>query len=194
MQMQLSGRLHDGVDGVGLDRFKLGADARYLGGDQPLPFVYGLAGPLRYDAGRFTIAPLGAAVRGQGAVPILDAHGAFAWQDGMDLQLEGRLADWPNRWPTLPAPLDQSGAPLPFALDYRGPANLSGPTGLQLRRDGTRLDVDFRLPRLLDWLDQIATGTPLPPLDGHLSSTRLEVSGAVLEGVEIEFEDAGATP
>lgn len=83
---------------------------------------------------------------------------------------------------------------MPFKLDYRGPANLSGNTGLQLRRDETRFDVDFRLPRVLDWLDQLATGTPLPPLDGRLSTPRLEIYGAVLEGVEIEFEDAGATP
>ncbi|GAB2621251.1 AsmA family protein [Novilysobacter erysipheiresistens] len=194
MRLHLSGRLHDGDDGVGLDGFKFGAEARYLGGDQPLPFVYGLAGPLRYDDGRFTIAPLGAVLRGDGVVPDFVAHGAFAWQDALSLRLDGALVAWPNGWPTLPPPLGQSDSTMTFKLDYRGPANLSGNTGLQLRRDETRFDVDFRLPRVLDWLDQLATGTPLPPLDGRLSTPRLEIYGAVLEGVEIEFEDAGATP
>lgn len=194
MQLRLSGRLHDGDDGLGLDRFKLGAEARYLDGGQSLPFVYGLAGPLRYDDGRFTIAPLGAVLRGDDFVPDLDAHGALAWQDALALQLDGHLAAWPHDWPTLPPPLAQSDSALPFALDYLGPANLSGSTGLQLHRDETRLDVEFRLPRVLDWLDQLATGTPLPPLDGRLSTPRLEISGAVLEGVDIEFDDGGSVP
>ncbi|MGH8085338.1 MAG: hypothetical protein ACREPV_08690 [Lysobacter sp.] len=193
MRLHLSGRLHDGDDGIGLDGFKFGAEAQYLGGDQPLPFVYGLAGPLRYDDGRFTIMPLGAILRGDGIVPAFDAHGAFAWQDVLALRLDGSVAAWPDGWPTLPPPLGQSDSALPFVLDYRGPADLSGRSELQLRRDETRLDVDFRLPRVLDWLDQLATGTPLPPLDGRLSTPRLEISGAVLEGIEIELDDAGAT-
>lgn len=194
MRLQFSGRLHDGDDGFGLDGFKLGVEARYLGSDQELPFVYGLAGPLRYRDGRFTIAPLGAVLRGDGLVPTFDAHGALAWQDALALRLDGILAEWPADWPTLPPPLGQSDSSLPFVLDYHGPANLSGATDLELRRDQTRLDADFRLPRVLDWLDQLATGTPLPPLDGRLSTPRLEISGATLEGVEIEFEDGEIDP
>ena len=159
-----------------------------------MPFVFGLAGPLRYDDGRFTIAPLGAILRGDGVVPDFDALGTFAWQDALAFRLDGALAAWPPGWPALPPPLGQSDSASPFVLDYRGPANLSGNAGLQLRRDETRLDVEFRLPRVLDWLDQLATGTPLPPLDGRLSTPRLEISGAVLEGVEIEFDDSETAP
>lgn len=194
MRLQLSGRLHDADDGFGLDDFKLGAEARYLGDDQELPFVYGLAGPLRYRDGCLTIAPLGAVLRGDGIVPSFDAQGAFAWQDALALRLDGTLAAWPAAWPTLPPPLGQSDAPLPFVLDYHGPADLAGSTDLQLRRGQTRLDANFRLPRVLDWLDQLATGTPLPPLDGRLSTPRLEISGATLENVEIEFEDGEVDP
>src|SRR3546814_20734605 len=115
MGLRLSGRLHDGDDGVGLDGFKLGAEAQYLGGDQPLPFVYGLTGPLRYDDGRFTIAPLGAILRGDGVVPDFDAHGAFAWQDALSLRLDGAVAAWPNGWPAVAQQLGTSGQALPHS-------------------------------------------------------------------------------
>ena len=60
---------------------------------------------------------------------------------------------------------------------------------LRLRRDATRFDARFRLPEMLAWLDDVATGTPLPPLRGSLSTPKLEVAGATLEGVEIELDD-----
>ena len=190
MQLKLSGRLHDGADGLGLDRFRLGANARYLAGDARLPFVYGLAGALRYHESRFGIAPFGLAVRGRETVPTLDAHGTFAWQDTITLQLDGALAGWPDDWPALPAPLGQSNAPLPFALAYHGSADLAGETALQLRREETRFDGRFRLPEVLAWLDTAATETPLPPIDGRLTTPKLEIAGATLEGVEIELDDS----
>ncbi|MGQ4583815.1 hypothetical protein [Lysobacter sp. F60174L2] len=194
MRLRLSGRLHDGDDGFGLDDFRLGANSRYLGGGQELPFVYGLAGPLRYHDGRFAIAPLGAVLRGDGLIPDFNAHGRLSWQHLLALRLDGVIQQWPSAWPTLPPPLGQSDSPLPFVLDYRGAANLSGATALRLRRDATRFDARFHLPRILDWLDQLATGTPLPPLDGTLVAPRLEISGATLEGVEIEFDDGVDAP
>ena len=36
--------------------------------------------------------------------------------------------------------------------------------------------------------------TPLPPLQGRLQAPRVEVSGARLEGVTIEFEDDDTPP
>jgi hypothetical protein len=192
MQLRLSGRLHDGDDGLGLDDFRAGALARFDDGAEPLPFVFGLAGPLRYRQGRLTITPLGVVVRGEGVIPTLQAHGAFAWQQQLDLRLQGRLAGWSAGWPTLPAPLDRSEAPLPFVLDYAGAADLSGRTDLHLERGATRFDARFHLPQVLDWLDQLATGNPLPPLDGRLSTPRLEVAGATLEGVVLEIENPEA--
>ena len=194
MRLRTSGRLHDTGEDVGLDDFRLGADARYLGGNRDLLFVYGIAGPLWYRDGRFVIAPLGAVLRGDGIVPSFDAHGAFAWEDMLELRLDGALENWPAAWPALPQPLAQSDPPLPFALAYRGPANLSGGTDLQLRRGDTRFDAHFRLPRVLDWLDQLETGTPLPPLAGRLSTPRIGISGATLEGVEVRFDDGMAEP
>lgn len=194
MRLKLSGRLRDGDGGLGLDRFRLGARASHIAGASQSPFAYGLAGTLRYRDGRFTLAPLGLAVRGRGAIPTLDARGTFAWQDGIALRLEGALAAWPVAWPALPPPLGQSDAPLPFALDYSGSANLSGETALRLRRDATRFDGRFRLPEALAWIEGAASGTPLPPITGTLTTPELQIAGATLEGVEIEFDDGASPP
>lgn len=199
MRLLLAGRLHDGTDGLGLDGFRYGAQARWFDADDAgedalaLALVFGVAGPLRYADGRFTIEPLGAVLRGEGLVPTLDARGALAWQGALDLHLRGRMAGWPPPWPALPSPLDESDLPLPFVLDYAGPPDLSGRTALQLRRGPTRFDARFQLPRILDWFDQLDAGTPLPPLQGELSTPRLEIAGATLEGIEIEFDNPEAS-
>jgi hypothetical protein len=65
---------------------------------------------------------------------------------------------------------------------------------LQLRRDASRFDARFRLPDVLAWLDEIATDSPLPPLQGSLSTPRIEIAGATLEGVEVEIDDPALTP
>lgn len=185
----LGGRLHSGSDGIGLDRMKLGADARYVSGDTDLPFVFGLAGPLRYRDGAIRIAPLGASVHGQGAIPNLNASGDMAFADALSLHLSGRLATWPEAWPALPAPIGSSDSPLPFGLDYAGKADFSDAAALRLRRDDTRFAGRFRLPEVTAWIDAGGKGSPLPPLDGRLSAPAMEISGAHLEGVEIEIDD-----
>lgn len=191
MRTTVSGRLHDSGEALGLDGFRLGAAARHIADGREIPFVLGLAGPARYHDGRLSIAPLGVALRGrdQGPVPDLGGHGRFAFDGGLSLGLEGSLAAWPETWPSLPPPLDRPVVPLPFALDYAGPANLSGPARLNLQRDDTALDVRFHLPDVLAWIDRIDAGTPLPPLDGTFSTPRLEMAGATLDGVEIEFSE-----
>jgi hypothetical protein len=189
----LSGRLHSGDDGVGLDRLRVAADARYRNGDADQPFVLGLAGRLRLHEGELGIAPLGLAVRGRDLIPTLDARGGFAFGDALAMQLDGDIAQWPESWPALPAPIGQSTSPLPFQLAYRGQADLSAVTSLQLRRDGSAFDGRFRLAQMLEWIDAGAQGSPLPPLDGRLASPRIEIAGAVLEGVEIQFGDNAPT-
>ncbi|MEG3191370.1 hypothetical protein [Lysobacter sp. D1-1-M9] len=193
MQARLSGRVYRSEAGFRLERFEFGARARYVGGEVELPFAFGLAGDLGYRGGRLALEPLALDLRGQGLVPRLDARGRFALADAMTLQLGGTLARWPEAWPTLPPPLGQSAAPLPFELGYRGDSDLSGTTSLHLQREATRFDGRFHLPEVLEWMDA-TMGTPLPPLDGTLSTPRLEIAGAVLEGVEVEFDDGPAAP
>lgn len=186
--IQLSGPLHLGEDELTVMPAKLGVSARYESGDTLLPFSLGLHGPLRFDEATWVLAPVGVALRGESPMPSFDAHGALALGRRLVVELDGALPQWPDAWPTLPAPVSTSTSPLPFALRYTGQPDLSGVAGLQLKRDATAFDGRFRLYDVLGWIDQ-SGGSPLPPLDGHLRSPQLEISGATLEGVDIVLDD-----
>lgn len=177
----------------------IGIAASYESGAPRVPFALGAHGPLRF-AQALTLAPatlVAYGTRGDatGLVPRLRANAALAWQRRLVLRLDGALASWPAAWPALPAPLDRSTSPLPFALDYAGTPDFADLARLRLARDATRFDARFRLPAVLQWIDAGAASPlpPLPPLDGTLSAPRLDIAGAQLEGVEASFDDE-ATP
>ncbi|MFC3717118.1 hypothetical protein ACFONC_13240 [Luteimonas soli] len=188
-RLHLSAPLHFGEDGTRSERLRARAAGRYESGDLQLPFAFAITSPLLLRGGTLALAPAGIALRGNGMVPNLDADGALAYGKRLLLDLDGRLADWPDAWPALPPPIGASDTPLPFTLRYLGSANLSDAASLQLRRDDTRFDARFRLPDVTAWVSSTADGSPLPPLSGHLSTPRLEISGAQLEGVEVVIED-----
>ncbi|MDQ3495573.1 MAG: hypothetical protein M3485_08670 [Pseudomonadota bacterium] len=190
-QVRLSGPMRQADGSLHVAPARLEISAVHVSGDARRPFVLGLHGPLRYRAGTWTLAPAGMAMRAQPPLPDFDAHGAIALGRRLVLRLEGRLPQWLEGWPALPPPLGSSDSPLPFALDYAGPPSLAGIARLQLRRDGARFDARFRLPEVLEWIEDGGAGTPLPPLTGSASAPRLEISGAQLEGVEIIIEDPG---
>ena len=60
---------------------------------------------------------------------------------------------------------------------------------LKVRRDDTRFDGRFLLPQVVEWMADSAGGAPLPPLSGTLVSPRLDVAGARMEGIQVEFGD-----
>lgn len=186
--VRLSGPLHLGDDSVAMVPAKLGIAARYESGDTRLPFTLGLAGPLRFDDATWVLAPAGVTLRGEPPLPSFDARGALALGRRLALDLDGALPHWPEAWPALPPPVSTSTSPLPFALRYTGKPDLSEVAALSLRRDATAFDARFRLYDVIDWT-QHAGGAPLPPLDGHLTSPKLVISGAALEGVEVELDD-----
>ena len=186
--VRLSGPLHLGDDSVAMVPATLGIAARYESGDTRLPFTLGLAGPLRFDDATWVLAPAGVALRGEGPLPSFDAHGALALGRRLALDLDGALPRWPEAWPTLPPPVSVSTSPLPFTLRYTGKPDLSDVAALSLHRDATAFDARFRLYDVLDWT-QRPDGAPLPPLDGRLTSPKLVISGATLEGVEVELDD-----
>lgn len=188
-KIRLSGPLQ--LDGgvVRIVPAHVGLSARYESGDTRLPFALGLHGPLLFRDATLAIAPAGVALRGEGALPVFDARGRIAFGQRLLLELDGQLPGWKDEWPALPPPLGQSDSPLPFELRYLGKTDASDTTALKLRRDDTRFDGRFRLPEVLRWAGVSGEGSPLPPLDGRLTTPRMEISGATLQGVEIEFDD-----
>lgn len=192
----LSGPLHFGADDLRITPARLGMAANFQTPTAQTPFALGVHGPLRFDEATWTLTPAGIALRRRGdtdgdPVPNLDAHGTFALGSKLTLQLDGALAQWPQAWPALPPPLGQSRSPLPFALRYDGSPGFADVASLRLQRDATRFDGRFRLPKVLEWIEQ-KEGTPLPPLSGTLTAPQFEISGATLEGVEIELDDSEA--
>lgn len=187
-RVKLSGPLHIGDDDLRITPARLGMTARYLRGETDLSFALGLYGPLHFDEATWSLAPAGVALRGRSEVPNFDARGALALGRRLVLQLDGRIAEWPEAWPALPPPLGQSTSSLPFVLRYVGKPDLTEIVALQLQRDGTRFDGRFRLPEISSWIDA-GDSSPLPPLDGQLRTPQLEVSGAQLHGVEITIDD-----
>lgn len=192
-------RIDADMPGFALSPLRIAIDARWQGKDtaDALPFLLGLHGALHVggDGNVLGFAPMGIALRGEGVVPDLLAGGRVALGERLTLALDGRIAGWPDAWPALPPPLSDSTRPLPFALRYDGPADASAPIALRLEHEHARFDGEARIAALLGWLDAISTGSPLPPLRGRLTADRVEVSGAMLEGVEITFDDgSGDTP
>ena len=172
----------------------LGLSGTYLSEDTTLPFAFGAHGPLRLADGTLALAPAGVALRGDGALPDLDAYGSIGFGSALRIDVDGTLPAWPEAWPALPAPIGQSRSPLPFALAYEGALDFAAPIDLRLQRDATVFDARFRLPVVQAWLDAPPGGTPLPPLRGRLTTPALEIAGARLEGVEIDFEDDSVAP
>ncbi|MCD9005943.1 hypothetical protein LDO31_06800 [Luteimonas sp. XNQY3] len=192
-------RIDADMPGFALSPLRIALDARWQGADaaDPLPFVLGLYGALHVggDGSVLGFAPMGIALRGEGVVPDLIAGGRIALGERLTLALDGRIAEWPDAWPALPPPLSNSTQPLPFALRYDGPADASAPIALQLEHEHARFDGEARITAMLGWFDALPTGSPLPPLRGQLTADRVEVSGAVLQGLEITFDDgSGDTP
>ena len=83
---------------------------------------------------------------------------------------------------------------MPFALDYAGSVDFSDIAALRLQRDETSMEARFHLPVVLAWMEADAGGSPLPPLQGRLRTPRVEVAGAQLEGVDIQFDDPAIAP
>ena len=95
---------------------------------------------------------------------------------------------WPQGWPALPPPLDDSVSAVDIALRYAGASDLSGPLVLRMARGEAHAEGGGRIFEILDWLEAAAVDTPLPPLRATARAPRIELPGAVLEGIEIELE------
>jgi hypothetical protein len=193
-RVRIAGPLYLEADEVRMSPAKIGMSARYVSGDSNLPFVFGAHGPLLFDEAVWSLDPATLVLRGAGPIPDARARGALALGRRLVLRLAGEIAGWPQAWPALPVPLSASTSPLPFALDYAGRLDVSDVATLRLQRDETSMDARFHLPVVMAWLEADAGGSPLPPLQGRLRTPRVEIAGAQLEGVDIEFDDPAIAP
>lgn len=190
MRIRLSAPMHWSDEGLRLQPAKLGADVRYEGrGGDPVPFALGAYGPAHISSDGLHWPRLSLALRAEGAVPNLDATGKLQASDRLQLTLDGQIHAWPEVWPKLPPPLSDSNLPLPFSLDYTGAFDFSDVIALGVRRDATRFDGRFHVRDVLAWRDAASTGSPLPPINGRLSTPKLEIADAQLEGVEVDFDE-----
>lgn len=185
----LSGPLQLDGGNVRILPARLGLHATWISGDSRTQFALGLQGPLRREGTTWSLAPLGFVLQGTQILPSLQSRGAIALDRRLVVRLDGQLQDWPEAWPALPPPLSSSATPFGFGLRYADAVDGTGPIGLRLQRDDTRFNGRFRLADINDWINQIERGTPLPPLQGRLETPAIEISGARLEGVVVEFED-----
>ena len=180
-----SGPLRVGDGSWWIMPLRFGAAGSFQGEGDPLPFEFGAHGPLRLRDGTWTLVPASIVLRGEGIIPTLEAQGRAALGRALLLELAGTLPDWPDAWPALPAPLGTSASPIGVSLGYAGASDLSDPVALRMRRDDAIAEASARVAALLDWMDALHEGSPLPPLHGRASAPRIEVPGGTLEGVEI---------
>lgn len=192
--IHLSGPLHLGDGDVSMVPAKVGVSTRYLSAGSNLPFTLGAAGPLHFDEGVWALDPAALILHGGGMIPDATAKGALALGRRLVLRLHGEIAAWPDAWPALPPPLSASTSPMDFSLNYVGRVDFSEAASLAVHRDDTTFDAQFKLPAVLDWINADVAGSPLPPLQGRIQTPHLDISGATLEGVEIEFSDDATAP
>ena len=76
-------------------------------------------------------------------------------------------------------------------MKYAGRTDLSGIADLQIDRDAAHFDGRFRVPEIVAWIDAVDTGSPLPPIDGRVTTPSIEIAGAQLQGVKLTLDDPG---
>ena len=187
--VRLHGPLRLQRDGLRMHPATLSMRAHYRTRRSDLPFALGVHGPVEFRDGTLALRAGALALRGRGTIPQADALGDVAFGGSLSLALDGRIRTWPDAWPALPPPIGQSDSPLPFTLRYAGAPDLADAADLVLQRDDTRFHARFHLPQVTRWVDAKMQPSPLPPLRGTLSTPRMDIAGAQLHGVEIEFDD-----
>ena len=187
-QVSLTGPLQIGKDSALMRPAKLGIAARYISASSDLPFQLGVYAPMVFNNAAWRFVPATLVLRGGGMIPNAQARGSVSVGARLRLHLDGALDTWPLAWPALPMPLAASSSTLPCVLDYQGAPAFSDAATLTLRRDATIFRAQFQLPEVLTWLDA-SEGSPLPPLSGSLTTPRIQIPGATLDGVQIEIDD-----
>lgn len=185
-QVALSGPLRIGKDSALLKPAKLGLAGHYTSGDTRLPFRLGLYGPLLFNDAHWRFVPATVVLTGSDRLPQISARGQLVLGKTLRLRLDGRFPQWPTAWPALPLP--PAASDFHFNVRYDGNTDFSNPLTLLLQHDATQLDTQLRIPQLLSWLSAAANDTPLPPLQGTLTTPHITLDGVEMKGVEMSIE------
>lgn len=178
------------VQTAGLDSdLRIKASGRWRDEARDLPWSLDLGGRLQASGARGELRIDALAWTSQSPLPDLTGSGRLAWTEPMDLQFQGELPRWPETWAALPAPIGDSTSPIAVSLAYAGARDLSDPLNLQLNRDETRLALELSPSSFMAWLDADSS-SPLPPLQGELTTPRLLLEGVELEGVRLEIDES----
>ena len=137
----------------------------------------------RFDSLRVTGTPPLPDISGRGHVDVSDA---------LTMQFTGVLVDWPKGWPALPQPLADYTKNLPVNVAYSGKPDFGDPLSLTVVREETELRASVRIAELNSWMAQGTAASPLPPLNGSLSTPSLVFDDVKLEGVQIQISDSPA--
>ena len=161
---------------------------------QPEPLNFQLRSNGRYisdDAG-FSVEARELKFDGASPLPNIAGKGKLAVSEQTRLDFDGLLLDWPKTWPALPTPLAADSKNLPVRISYAGKPDFSDPVSLLVTREPTTLQASLRVGDLQQWL-AATNGSPLPPINGTLSTPSLEFDGVKLLGVEVEISDGNAS-
>ena len=156
----------------------------------PKPLAYSVAFDGHYlsDDAAFHLDAKSLRLQGDSPLPTLALKGSLAIGATLSMSWQGELAQWPEDWPPLPAPLNEAKGPLPVQLAYQGKPDLSDVLTVDAAVGESKFHSDLRLPQMQAWL-AADNAAPLPPLNGTLVAPQLNVSGIELKGVSVEIED-----
>lgn len=155
-------------------------------GDKPLPYQIKTAGNYASLEKSFDLVAKTLSWRSESPLPNLESSLFVSIGDAMKLKSSGTIAQWPNDWPALPAPMNQQTKNIPYQLNYSGKADFSDVISLVINIGKSRLDSSLKIADIQQWVEQ-KNGSPLPPLQGRLETPDIQLDGVSLEGISIEI-------
>ena len=155
-------------------------------GDKPRPYQIKTTGNFASLEKSFDINSKTFSWVSESPLPNLQASLNLSIGESLILSSHGIIAEWPKDWPALPAPLNQQTKNLPYQLNYSGRADFSDAISLKLSIGKSQFNSLLKITEVQHWVEQ-PEGSPLPPLQGRLDATIIQLDGVSLEGVSIEI-------
>lgn len=155
-------------------------------GEKPLPYQIKAEGNFANLEKSFDVRMKPLALASQSPLPDLQATLNLSFGDILKIDSSGTIAEWPEDWPTLPAPLNRLAKDIPYQLNYAGKPDFSDALNLKLDLENNRFSSTVKIAEIQSWVDK-SDGSPLPPLHGQFEIPVIQLDGVSLEGVTIEI-------